>query len=58
MQAVLQAASVFFGECRIPYRGTSLIRKNLHLRPYSRTMPKALRWSYGGGQFLMSEVNV
>ena len=24
--------------------------------PYSRTMPRALRWSQGWGQFLMSEV--
>ena len=31
------------------YRGTSLIRNSLLLGPYTRTMPRALRWSYGGG---------
>ena len=30
------------------YRGTSLIRNVLLLAPYSRPMPRALRWSYGG----------
>jgi len=34
------------------YRGTSLIRNCLLLGPYSRTMPRAPRWSYGGGSFL------
>ena len=38
------------------YRGTSLIRNCRPLRPYSRTMPRALRWSWGGGAFLMSVV--
>ena len=39
------------------YRGTSLIRKHLFLGPYSRAMPRALWWLYGGvGAFLMSEV--
>ena len=38
------------------YRGTSLIRNGLPLGPYSRTRPRALWWSQGGGQFLMSEV--
>ena len=38
------------------YRCTSLIRNIPHLGPYSRPMPRALRWSYGGGQFLMGEV--
>ena len=38
------------------YRVTSLIRNSRPLGPYSRTMPRALRWSYGGGQFLLSEV--
>ena len=37
-------------------RGTSLIRNCLLLGPYSRTMPRALRLSWVGGQFLMSEV--
>ena len=27
------------------YRGTSLIRKRLLLGPYSRPLPRALRWS-------------
>ena len=31
-----------------PYRGTSLIRKNTPLGPYSKTMPRAV-WSPGGG---------
>jgi hypothetical protein len=31
------------------YRGTSLIRNSAPLGPYSRTMPRALWWSYGGG---------
>ena len=30
--------------------------KGSPLGPYSRPMPRALRWSYGGGLFLMSEV--
>jgi hypothetical protein len=34
------------------YRGTSLIRNNLPLGPYSRPMPRALRWSAGGGGVL------
>ena len=38
------------------YRGTSLIRNSTPLEPYSRNMPRALRWSQGGGLFLMSEV--
>ena len=36
--------------------GTSLTRKCLFLGPYSRPMPRALRWSSVGQQFLMSEV--
>ena len=39
-------------EACIQGRGTSLIRKCLLLGPCSRTMPRALRWSYGGGGFL------
>ena len=36
-------ANVHFGEKR--YRGTSLIRNCLLPGPYSRTIPRALRWS-------------
>ena len=32
-----------------PYRGTSLVRNCASLGPYSRTMPRALRWSLRGG---------
>ena len=38
------------------YRGASLIRNDPLLGPCSRTMPRALRKSQGGGLFLMSEV--
>ena len=38
------------------YRGTSLTRKRSPLGPYRRPMPRALRWSWQGGLFLMSEV--
>ena len=31
------------------YRGTSLIKNSAPLGPYSRTVPRALRWSWGGG---------
>ena len=41
---------------RTLYRGTSLIRNSLPLGPFSRTLPRALWWSWGGGRFLMSEV--
>ena len=41
---------------RHPYRGTSLMRNNAPLGPYSMTMPRALWWSWGGVLFLMSEV--
>ena len=37
-------------------RGTSLIRNTPLLGPCSRTVPRVLWWSYGGGLFLMSEV--
>ena len=41
---------------RLPrYRGTSLTRNNPPVGPYSRVLPRALRWSMGGGQFLMGE---
>ena len=38
------------------YRGTSLIRITPLIGPYSRTIPRVLWWSQGGGLFLMSEV--
>ena len=38
------------------YRGTSPIRNTPLLGPYSRTLPRVINWSYGGGLFLMSEV--
>ena len=35
------------------HRGTSLInKKRPRLGPYSRTIPRALRWPQGGGGFL------
>ena len=37
-------------------RGTSLIRNTPLLGPCSRTIPRVLCWSQGGGLFLMSEV--
>ena len=37
-------------------RGTSLIINRFLLGTYGRTMPRALRWSWGGVLFLMSEV--
>jgi hypothetical protein len=42
--------------CVVEYRGTSIIRYFLLLGPYIRPMPMALWWSYGGGQFFMSDV--
>ena len=36
-------------------RGTSLVRNCKLLGPYSRTVPRALRWFKGGGSLLMSE---
>ena len=38
------------------HRSTSLIRTPPLLGPYSRTIPRVLRWSWGEGVFLMSEV--
>jgi len=38
------------------YRVTSLIRNTHLLGPYSTTKPRVLRWSWGWGLFLMSEV--
>ena len=40
------------------YMGTSLIRNLLPQEPYSRSIPRAIWWSLGGGLFLMSEVPV
>ena len=39
-----------------PYRGTSLIRNRLLPGPYSRTMPRALWCSWGGGRFFISQI--
>ena len=39
-------------------QGTSLIRESAPLGPYSRTMPRALWWSEGGGLILTSEVSL
>ena len=39
-----------------PNRGISIIRNSAPLAPYSRTMPRALWWSSGGGLFHMSDV--
>ena len=41
-----------------PYRGTSLIRNSLPLRPCSRTKPRALWRAYGGSLFLKSKVSL
>ena len=41
---------------RPSYRGSSLIRKSLFLRPYGGAMPRALRWPLLDGHFLMSGV--
>ena len=38
------------------YRVTSLRRNNHSLGPYSRTVPRALRWFYAGARVLVSEV--
>ena len=38
------------------YRGTSPLKNRLPLGPYGRPMPRALRWSWGGGGGHMSEV--
>jgi hypothetical protein len=39
----------------VQYRGTSLLRNSAPLAPYSRTMARALWWSWGGVLILMSE---
>ena len=41
---------------RNPYMRISLVRNCLLLGPCSRTIPRALWWSWGGGLFLMSDV--
>ena len=33
-------------------------QKQRALGPYSRTMPMVLRWTWGGGLFLMGEVTL
>ena len=38
------------------YEGTSLIRSNAPLGPYSRTIPMVLWWSEGRALFLTSKV--
>ena len=38
------------------YRGTSLTRKRILLRPYRKPINKVLRGSWGGARFLMNEV--
>ena len=47
---------ITFKHLTLPYKGTSLIINSAALGPYSRTAPRALWCSYGGGLFLMSEV--
>ena len=38
--------------------GTSLVRNNHVIGPCSRTVPRALWWSYAGARFLVSEVSL
>jgi hypothetical protein len=45
---VLRCRPTWWGDAK-PYRGSSLIRNSLPLGPYSRTMPRALWWSYSKG---------
>ena len=49
---------LLLGPYKLPPPRTLLIRNCFLLGPYSRAMPRTLRWSWGGGQFLMSEVPV
>jgi len=44
------------GPCGTPLQGYFAHEKPRPLGPYTRTMPRALWWRYGVGQFLMSEV--
>ena len=48
----LYSRGLFLG----PHRGSLLIRKRPPLGPYGRLMPRALWWSVGEGEVLMSEV--
>ena len=41
---------------RCDLQGCLAIRNRSPLGPYSRLMPRALWWSWGGRRFLMSEV--
>ena len=53
-RSLQRRTGIMFGSnvFRVEYRGTSHI-KNCHpLGPYSRSMPRALWWSQGGGGFL------
>ena len=45
LNGVIQSSESY---CCHGYRATSLTRKRLPLGPYSRPMPRALRWSFGG----------
>ena len=40
------------------YRGSSSIRNAPLQRPYGRTVPRVLWWSWGGGLFLMNELTL
>jgi hypothetical protein len=54
-------SSHWISTCALPfgvYRGTSLIRKRRPLGTFSKPMPRALWWSYGGVRFLMSGVTL
>ena len=46
--APMVAVTVQVCVSEVPCRGTSLIRNRIPLGPYSRAMPRALPWSYGG----------
>ena len=50
--AVMFNIQLTFAGSRLVYRGTSLSRNSPPIEPYSRTVPRALWWSYGGGGFL------
>ena len=41
-----------------PHRGISLIRKRAPIGLFSRIMPRAICWSWGGWMFPMSEVHL
>ena len=44
------------GDASVGPCGTSLMRNSLSLRPYRRTMPRALRLSWGGGHALVKRL--